>query len=195
MDLKPVVDENKVELFLAMDESGNFYPWAKARLSSVDRFLSNFHRPLQRRMLFTLPSDELPASGVIKLEATDEIYIIGESRLDTDALGKVDRLTVLHIVSNTSSDLCNYTNYHIDLADTLAVNPYNIGKFEEGEFYISVEYVSTKSSESGDEAYQGKFIAFSSAGTPFKRDGFFSVGGRAFKVIEAYFDSGFLVPL
>lgn len=191
MDLSTVVKDTQTELLLQLTSDGSFTEWTRGRLAPVDRFLSNFHKPLQRRMLHTDPKDPLPALGVIKLKATGEIYLVGDSREDSSNDETFDRLNVLHLVSNNSSGICEYFNYHNDLADPAATSPINIGLTSEGEFYVAVEYISTKTMESGDEAYQGKFFIYGQSTLPFKRDGYFSIHGVNYKVVQALIDSGF----
>lgn len=175
-------------MFEALTDSGTFVSWARGRIAPVDRFLSNFHKPLQRRMLFSDPTQAFPSTGVIRCKATGEIFLIGESREDAKNDKAFDRLTVLHVVSNTSSGTAEYFNYRNDLADPLNGD---IAKTSEGEFYIALEYVSTKSSEAGDEAYQGKFMMYGPENMPLQRDGVFSLLGKSYKVVQAYKDSGF----
>ncbi len=188
MDLKPTVSETRTELFEALQSDGSFVSWARGRIAPVDRFLSNFHKPLQRRMLFSDPKHTFPESGVLRLKSSQEIFLVGESREDGENDESFDRLTVLHVVSNSSSGLTEYFNYRHDLADSLVGN---IAKTSEGDFYVAVEYVSTKAMEAGDEAYQGKFFVYGPANIPFARDGVFEVLGKNYKVVQAFHDSGF----
>jgi len=191
VNIGSVTDETKTELIEQLNIDGSFSDWGRGRLANVDRFLSNFHKPLQRRMLFTRPKDKLPPTGVIRLKATQEIFLVGASRQDSSNDAVFDRLSVLHVVSNDSSGIAEYFNYHHDLATPLVTSPVDIGKRSEGTFYLSVEYASTKGAESGDEAYQGKFLVYSQLTTPFKRDGIFTVNGSSYKVVQPFHDSGF----
>lgn len=188
MELQKVPSEFRTEKILQLEADGSFSEWTRGKLASVDDFLSNFHKQLQRRMLFTDPADELPVFGVIKLESTGEVYLLGESREDAKNDETYDRLTVLHLASNASSGIVEYFNYHNELTDPLTAD---LGKRSEGEFYVAVEYLSTKTMESGDEAYQGKFVIFGPSTAPFKRDGVFNFSGKNYKVVQPFLDSGF----
>jgi len=188
MDLGKVTAEFRTEKLLQLEADGSFSEWTRGNLAPVDDFLSNFHKPLQRRMLFTNPDDDFPATGVIKLESTGEIYLVGESRDDAKNDTSYNRLTVLQLTSNASSGIVEYFNYHNALADPLTAD---LGKRSEGSFYIAIEYLSTKTMESGDEAYQGKFVIFGPNNLPFKRNGIFLFDGKNYKVVQPYLDSGF----
>ena len=188
MDIKRSAEKSRTELFEALNDDGSFTDWVRARLAPVDRFLSNFHKPLQRRMLFTDPAVEFPASGVVRVKATGDVFLVGESRKDSKNDKAFDNLTVLHLVSSDSSGVAEYFNYRSDLANSLAGN---IAKTSEGDFYVSVEYVSTKTAESGDEAYQGKFFVYGPNNLPFHRDGVFTVHDKNYKVVQSFMDSGF----
>lgn len=188
---KRTSEKYQTELFLGLNSDGSFSQWARGRMAPVDRFLSNFHKPLQRRMLFTDPAKELPATGVIKSSATGEIFLVGSSRNDVSNDEEFERLSVLHVVSNSSSGLVEYFNYDQTAITPLVSDPINIGKTSEGNIYVALEYKSAKSSEFGDEAYQGNYLVYSQKTTGFARDGIFTLNGRNYKVTERFIDSDF----
>lgn len=186
MDISEISGGGKRELILALGNDGSFFEWSRGRLANVDRFLSNFHRPLQRRMLLTDPKVDLPETKVIKLAATGDIFLVGDSRIDSANDTKYNRITVLHSVNTQASDLVDYYNYNFN--DPLVSD---LNKVNEGQYFISLEYVSSKDIRDGDEAYQARLVAFSPLPTPFKRDGVFILRGKSYKVVQPYFDSGF----
>jgi len=191
MDLVNSVKSEQTELFEALQSDGSFTPWTRGRLAPVDRFLSNFHKPLQRRMMFTDPKVEMPASGVVRIKATNEILLIGDSRIDSKDDVMFDKLSVLHTVSNGAGGLTEYFNYETSTLDPTNVVANNIGKTSLGQIYLAVEFLSAKSEREGDEAYQSKLILFSPKNTPLKRNGTFTLNGISYVVVQPYYDSGF----
>lgn len=189
MDLKKPIKAELDEAFLQLMPDDTFATWTTGRFAPVDRFLSNFHKPLQRRMLFTDADVELPAIRVIKDPISDTIFLLGQSRIDVQDGKRLQRLSVCHDVSTENSGKVSYYNY--DPIDPATALEGETGKVLVGDYFISVEYVSTKSAEFGDEAFQGKLLAYAQLDTPFKRDGTFSIGDKSYKVIQSYIDSGF----
>lgn len=195
--MKPALpaEKRRTETLLALDTAtGLFVSWTQGDLATVDRFLSNFHKPLQRRMLHFSPKVALPESGVIKVKSTGEVYLISEPRDDAQNNESYDRMCVLHHVSGVSSGVVEYYNYHNEQARTDLTRGQMV-KTLEGSFYVAIEYLSSKSSEYGDEAYQGKFIAYFPTNTPIKALGVFELHGVTYKVVQPYVDSSFACAL
>lgn len=59
-------------------------PRIKAQLKRGDQFLSIYHRPTRKRMLFTSP-DQAPSSPVIRIKRTGEIFMVGALQEDAHA--------------------------------------------------------------------------------------------------------------
>lgn len=72
----------------------------RGRISLVDRFLSNFNRPLRRRMLHYSPSAQLPKSLTFRHPDTGQVYLIGQRRDDSDSGEDYHALAVCHLVTD-----------------------------------------------------------------------------------------------
>lgn len=195
MSIKRVAQKRRKELIYALDNAdGNFYPWAYGDLATVDRFLSNFNRPLQRRALHIDPTQDLPDSGVIRVESTQEIYLISEPRDDASDNKSYDRMCVLHHVSGHSSGYVEVFNYEEDINKPATTRAEYV-KTSIGKVYLSLEYYSSKKSENSDEYYEGKFLVFSPMNTPLKKDGVFTLNGKQYKILQTYVDSSYSCAL
>lgn len=83
------------------EENDQFYPLeARGRVSLTDRFLSNFNRPLRRRMLHYSPGAELPESCTFRLSSTQDVYLVGQTRTDSDAGSSYHSMAVCHLVTD-----------------------------------------------------------------------------------------------
>lgn len=191
MSIKRAADKRRKEELYALDSaSGEFVPWALGDLATIDRFLSNFHKPLQRRMLHISPETEIPPSGVIRVESTNEIYLISEPRDDASDNQTYDRLCVLHHVSGKSGGLVEVFSY-IKNESYPRTSIANYDKKSIGHIYLSIEYGSSKKAENSDEYYEAKFVVFAPTGTPLDKDGVFSINGDEYIILQTYIDSSF----
>ena len=195
MSIRGVAQKRRKELLYAYNNAdGKFYPWAYGDLATVDRFLSNFHKPLQRRMLHIDPTETMPVSGVIRVESTQEVYLISEPRDDASDNKTYDRLCVLHHVSGESGGLVEVFSYlPNDARPSTTIAEYE--KTSIGFIYLSIEYFSSKKSENSDEYYEGKFVIFTPTNTPIKKDGVFTFNGTTYKLLQTYVDSSFTCAL
>lgn len=156
---------DKVEPFCFMEADGTFsgIPKLYGRLSVVDRFLSNFHKPLQRRMLFTDPKDVLPTSRVIQHCVTKEIYIIGQQRTDSDAVAEYERLNVVHLVSNDSSTFTEVRKWGKPAQQALPSSDPNemiLVPTSIGKFFISLEYQSSRTESYSDREQSTRMLFY-----------------------------------
>lgn len=195
MAIKRVAAKRRKEMLYSLNSSdGKFYPWAEGDLATVDRFLSNFHKPLQRRMLHISPETIIPSSGVIRVQSTQEIYIISEPRDDAQNNESYDRLCVLHHISGESGGAVQFYNYEID--DTKPTSSVaELVRTSIGLVYLAVEYFSSKKTENSDEYYEGKFVMYAPIGTPIKKNGVFTLNGIPYKVLQTYTDSSYACAL
>lgn len=191
--LKVSADADKVEPFCSLLPDGTFNdtPNFFGRLSVVDRFLSNFHKPLQRRMLYTDPSVVFPASLVIRHHVTKEIYIIGQSRTDSDGHKEYERLNVVHLVSNDSStfaDVIKWAKPDGANADSMLLESKSIGKF-----YLSVEYQSSSTERYSDKEQSSRMVLYAPAPLLSEVNELceFAYNGKMWSIKQVFSDSGF----
>jgi hypothetical protein len=188
--LKQSADMAKVEPFAFLNPDNTFStePNMLARTSIVDRFLSNFHKPLQRRMLFTTANVVMPASMVIQHMVTGQVFIVGQDREDTDGTSEYERLYVLHLVSNISSAFAEV--YEYQRLDPAAMD---LTRVLIGQYYIATEFQSTKGEQSSDGGQDVRLLFYSQAGLVDKINDLceFVYLGKNWEVVQSYYDSGF----
>lgn len=191
--LEKAADRVKVEPFLFMAEDGTFSkdPDIFARVSIVDRFLSNFHKPLQRRMLFTKPSDPMPATCVMKHQITGQIYLLGQERYDADGTSEYERLHVIHLVTSDSSaytDVTKYAKLPDDSEESMVLSPVNVGKF-----HLSFEYQSSRTEKYSDYEQSTRMLFYSSSRFLKVADELceFTYNGKVWSIKQVFYDSGF----
>ncbi|AHI61265.1 hypothetical protein SHOU24_68 [Vibrio phage SHOU24] len=191
--LSKSADADKVEPFCILKADGTFEvsPSLYARLDVVDRFLPNFHKPLQRRMLFTKPADTLPASMVIRHHLTQEVYIIGQGRTDTDAVEVYERMNVVHSVSNESSA-------HTDVIKWAPADPQNVDDMllvskSIGKFYIAVEYLSSSNEKYSDREQSSRMAFYAAPSLLDEANELceFEYNGKMHAIRQVFYDSGF----
>lgn len=183
-------DADKVEPFCILKADGTFEttPSLFARLDVVDRFLPNFHKPMQRRMLFTKPADTLPASSVIRHHLTKDIYIIGQGRTDTDAVDVYERMSVAHLVSNESSAHTDVIKWASADPATMVLTSSSIGKF-----YIAIEYNSSSTEKYSDREQSSRMLFYSSPDLLDQANELceFEYQGKMWAIRQVFYDSGF----
>lgn len=191
--LKKSADADKVEPFCVMNADGTFdlKPAFYARLSLVDRFLSNFHKPLQRRMLFTDPDTKLPSNGVIQHCITKDIYIIGQQRVDADGLQAYERLNVVHLVSNESSTYAEVFKWAKPVGsppESMLLASVSIGKF-----YISLEYQSSSTERYSDKEQSSRMLFYAPAEMLDQANELceFEYNNKKWSLKQVFYDSGF----
>lgn len=175
----------------ALQQDGTWVSWGFGRFSTVDRFLSNFHRPLQRRMLFTDPDLPLPETWVIRNGITGEVYLLGQSRSDTDEDQAYTRLTVAHYAS---SDAAAEITIHRKVVDSNRP-PETIGELvdsEVGTVFGTFEHKQTSEQYNSNDYFLTKYVVFMPHGTDVEMgDVLVDNHGIEYVVENAYNDSDF----
>lgn len=193
--LQTSADANKVEPFLFLLPDGEFSltPDLEARTSITDRFLSNFHKPLQRRMLFTKPDAVMPETGVMKHQLTNQVYLVGQDRYDTDGTNVYEAMRVLHLASSNASGRVEVFGYEPSAVE----GSHELVRTSLGHHYVALEYQGNKSKNDTDnEVYERMwFHAPASLYQNLNRLCEFELNGVKWSVMTAYYDSGFCVGM
>ncbi len=195
--LKRSASADRVEPFAFMLSDGTFGNTADfyGRLSVVDRFLSNFHKPLQRRMLFTDPDVPL-TTKVVQHVITKEVYLIGQERSDSDGTKAYERLNVVHLVSNESS---TYTEVYKWVPATLTLPPEQdenemiLVRENLGKFFLSMEYQSSRTEQYSDNEQSTRMLFYASPEllSVVDETSEFQYLGKWWSIKQAFSDSAF----
>ena len=190
MRLKKTAELDFTTHFEILDVNGDWQTGFIGKFAPIDRFLSNFHRPLQRRMLYSRPEETLPTSRVIRNFVTQEIYILGQSREDEELGEAYAKLTVAHLVSNLSSGLTTIYRKVVDGARPAST----IGELVDstvGAAYITFEYKTSIEAFGADEVFEDRFLLFASADVTLEPEDVLVLGADTYIVNTTYMDSDY----
>lgn len=191
MKLKRSAKHNLTTPIEAMTTIGVWEEWTTGRFSTVDRFLSNFHRPLQRRAMFTDPDIALPDSMVVRNKVTQEIYFIGQSRHDTDEDEAYTRLSVVHYAETGNVQPIKVTRKVVDVNRP----PETIGELVDLEItqtLATFEYYKTTEVYNTEDSFLVKFYIFMPHGTDVQSEDILTTEtGEQYQVEGVFNDSDF----
>lgn len=190
MRLRDTAEHSFSTEFEVLDQEGVWQEGFLGKFAPIDRFLSNFHRPLQRRMLYSDPKETFPSSRVIRNAVTQEVYILGQSREDEEHGEAYAKLTVAHLVSNYSSGLATINRKVVDEARPDGT----IGELIDsvvGAYYITIEYKSSIEAFGADEVFEDRFILFASIDVQLEAEDVLVLGNDTYIVNTPYVDSDY----
>lgn len=164
----------------------------RARIEITDRFLSNFNKPLRRRMLFSAPGTVFPASMTFRHPGTHQVYLIGQTRADALGGDPNVQLSVCHLVTDdgtSSSGLASHTR-------KAPVGPANDpGWLVEQHMlptFVDFEFRTSATESDSYELKTGNYFGFVPAAAGVKEWDYITLHGKSFRVIDVFPDSGLL---
>ena len=173
-------------------ETGLFTPLDfDVRISVTDQFLSNFNRPLRRRMLHYRLGSALPESLTIRAVNTQDVYLVGQARQDSDFTGAYHEMALGHLVTDqgegSSSGLATH---HRVTADGPAEDPGWATEKQIGQTYMDLEFRSSLNEADLTESRIESFVGFFPRTLKLKPHDIFRFKGADFRVTDVYPDSG-----
>lgn len=164
------------------------------RISLTDRFLSNFNRPLRRRMLHYSPDTEIPASYTIRHPDTGDVYLIGQRREDTNKGTDYHAMAVCHMVTdegpNSSAGLATITR---KVPQGPADDPDWLVETEVGRHFIDIEFRSSLNDADLHQSRIEAFVMWIGKHVDLRDYDFMQLHGHEYRVTDVYPDSGFLM--
>ena len=156
-----------------------------AKLAPVDRFLSNFDRPTHRRMLGVAPGVSLPADNTIRVQSTQDVYILGQVRADDKNNTEYDRIGIAHLV---------YNQFTINRKSPVgpASDPGPLINSVIGFHYGGLEFRSDSVAPEQHEGYEGEFFIILPPHADVQEWDFIYHGSDTYQVKSTYTDSGFI---
>lgn len=196
MDLGAIAERWVNEPMEAFNETTlSFEPAGfEARISLVDRFLSNFNRPLRRRMLHYSPSATLPASSTIRHPDTGDVYLIGQRRDDSDQGTDYHALAVCHLVTDEGP------GSSAGLAEVVRASP--VGPADDpgwlvestvAHHYTDLEFRSSLNEADLHQTRIESFVLWLPSHADLRKYDFLLLKGRRHRVTDVYPDSGFIM--
>lgn len=177
------------------EASETFTPAAfTGRISLTDRFLSNFNRPLRRRMLHYSPTAEIPGSYTIRHPDTGDVYIIGQRREDTNRGIDYHAMAVCHLVTdegpNSSAGLATLTR---KVPQGPADDPGWLVETQAGRHFIDIEFRSSLNDADLHQQRVESFVMWMQKNADLRKYDFVELHGHTYRVTDVYPDSGFLM--
>jgi hypothetical protein len=162
------------------------------RVDIADRFLSNFNKPLRRRMLFSAPGTVFPASMTFRHPGTQQVYLIGQSRSDALAGDPTIQLSVCHLVTDdgtSSSGLAEVTRRQ---PAGPANDPGWLVTQTLPPTFVDFEFRTSSTEADSYELKTGNYFGFVPSNTGLKEWDYITLHGKSFRVIDVFPDSGLL---
>ena len=198
MFLSAIAQKAMHERFVGYDEDSKEFSdlVITGRLGPVDRFLSIYNQPTRMRGLFLRPGTTLPASRIVKHEASNRIYLLGVERMDAkwDEAGGDPYVSVIsaHDVSESVlgyGGVCTITR-RVPLGPQ--DNPGWLVETEVCQTYSDLQHYSSAKEPQVFDHKTSTFVAwFSSAITLMAHDKV-QVGPTSYRVQETFSDMGML---
>lgn len=194
MFLGLVAQRRLVESFEGWDEvAKTFVPGAfVGRIEIADRFLSNFNKPLRRRMLFTAPDVVFPASRTFRHPGTGDVYLIGQSRQDATAGGGNPHimLTVCHLVTEEPNGSSGLATLYRKAPAGPGTDPGWLVETVLGQAYMDIEFRTSASEPETHEVRVQNFFGFLPRHVECQPWDFVELQGKRFRVVDTFADSG-----
>ena len=165
-----------------------------ARISLVDRFLSNFNRPLRRRMFHYRPDAPIPANRTVRVKATGAVFILGQARTDSNAGEQYHEMAMAHLVTdegpNSSAGLAQFSRHSPEGPED---NPGWVTEKPNGVGWCDTEFrTSLNEPDLVDERIE-TFIAWFSSASDIAVHDMINLHNRLYRVTDTYADSGLLM--
>jgi len=157
------------------------------RITPVDRFLSNFSRPLHRRMFVCDLDTVIPESSTIRSEVTGDIYVVGQGRYDSQVGNTYQALYMLHLVNGLAGGLGTLTRKSVQGPSN---DPGHLVESEIGSYYMDLELRATTPETGTVQQTAGQYFIMAPPECPMQEWDFIELNGVSYKVEESYFDSG-----
>jgi len=191
MDLRRAANRFETTDFDVYNEATDVWTLASftAKLGPIDRFLSNFHRPTQRRLFSVDPAVTLPTNKTVRDSGTQDIYLLGQSREDGQDNVVYDKVVIAHLVSQSYvSGLAvvsrkNVVGTGTDLGVLVAANV--------GTHYAGVELRTAKAEEEQFLEYESAFVIVLPSHADLHEWDFITLNSITYKVESLFGDSGY----
>lgn len=193
MFLDEIASEHINEPMEAWNEGDNtFSPGAfQGRIGPTDRFLSNFNKPLRRRMLFLRADEPLPDSNVFRHPGTGDVYIVGQRRGDTLKGAHYLDLRVCHLVTDEGTGSSGLATLTRKAPAGPSNDPGWLVETELGVTYVDLEFRTSANEPDMHEVKVENYYAFAPIQWQLKPWDFIELHGVKYRVVDTFNDSGF----
>lgn len=192
MHLRKIAAKRITEPMEAWDDDAQvFIPDAfMGRIDLADRFLSNFNKPLRRRMMFTEPDTPFPESGTFRHPGTKDVYLIGQTRGDArDGIHYLD-MSVCHLVTDTPNMSSGLATIYRKAPEGSADDPGWLVERELGKAFIDLEFRTSANEPDMLDTKVENYFCFAAAKWVFQPWDFLELHGHRYRVVDTFADSG-----
>lgn len=172
--------------------TGNFTPDAfLGRIDLTDRFLSNFNKPLRRRMLFVRHGEQLPESRTVRHPGTSDVYLLGQSRSDAQGGSPYVSLVVCHLVTEEPGGSAGLAKLYRKAPVGPADDPGWLVESLVATGYADIEFrTSATEADTLDVKVENYLCTMSRSIVAMENDRL-ELRGKNYRVVDTYADSGF----
>jgi len=161
------------------------------RIEIADRFLSNFNKPLRRRMMFTRHDVVFPGSLTFRHPGTHDVYLIGQTRTDARGGNPYVSLTVCHLVTDTPGGSAGMATLYRKAPAGPANDPGWLVDGVVATAYADLEFRSSSTEADAYDLKTGNFFAFMPRTVEAEQGDRLELHGKSYRVVDVYPDSGF----
>lgn len=192
MFLNKVAHKQITEPMEAWDElTEQFIPDAfMGRIDLSDRFLSNFNKPLRRRMMFVEPKQPMPVSNVFRHPGTHDVYIAGQRRGDAIGGNHYLDLIVCHLATDTPGGSSGLGTLYRKTPDGPEDNPGWLTEKQLGKAYLDLEFRTSSNEPDMYETKIENYFCFLPIQWDLKPWDFIELDGIRYRVVDTFADSG-----
>lgn len=172
--------------------TGQFTPDAfLGRIDLTDRFLSNFNKPLRRRMMFTRHGTKMPDSLTIRHPGTRQVYLVGQTRPDaTEGKPYLD-LTVLQLVTDDPHGSSGLATLYRKQPMGPANDPGWLVETKLGQAFMDLEFRTSANEADTFEIKIENYYAFLPRNIELEPWDYIELHGKRYRVVDTFKDSGF----
>lgn len=193
MNLRNIAAHRITEKLQVWDPvTGDFLPnGLLGRIDLTDRFLSNFNKPLRRRMLFTRFGAQMPDSRTIRHPGTQQVYLLGQTRSDArDGVPYVS-LTVCHLVTDEPGGSSGLARLYRKQPAGPSADPGWLVETLVATAYADIEFRTSANEENTLDVKTQNFLAVLPSSVSPREWDYLELKGRRYRVVDVYADSGF----
>lgn len=192
MFIDKIAQENLTEPMEAWDETLQaFVPGSfLGRIDLADRFLSNFNKPLRRRMLYTRPGTQFPQSFTFRHPGSGDIYLIGQGRQDAAAGNPYIQLNVCHLVTDVPGGSSGLATLYRRAPSGPPENPGWLVEHEVKKAFMDIEFRTSAKEADTYEIVVENYYAFLPRHIRCEEWDFLELQGKRYRVVDVFADSG-----
>lgn len=160
------------------------------RILLTDRFLSNFNKPLRRRMMFMLPEVALPESMTFRHPGTHDVYIAGQRRGDALKGNTYLDLVMCHLVTDTPNGSSGLATIYRKATQGPPDNPGWMVEQVLTKAFVDMEFRTSANEADMYDTKIENYYAYLPITKQLEAWDFIELHGQRYRVVDTFADSG-----